>query len=338
MSPKPSITFLTWSLNHQVSGGQKIILGQAAELSRRGYTVNIVTHNRQPHPSPFPDYDITVTPPFSQDLPQSDIYIGTFWPTAYELDRIQSSRKFYLIQHYEPMFTDDTITQELIKNTYRLGFNQLVVSDWLNRTLKNQTDSTSTTIKNAINPIFFTPKPPPKKSSSKLKVLGVISQLSDWKGPLELMKLFKQLKTQGHNVETIFVTADPQFKQPIPDLAIDTLIYNPSPQKLAQTYRQADLLVHTSHQEGFGLSPLESMASGTPIVAFDSGGIQEYAKHLHNAYIVPPKDYPALEKATFKLLDDPHLRHHLATQAHQDAQDFTWQQAGDILEPILQSS
>ena len=46
-------------------------------------------------------------------------------------------------------------------------------------------------------------------------------------------------------------------------------------EEIAEMYRVADLVVYPSYYEGQGLIPLESMASGTPVVTVDHGPLPE---------------------------------------------------------------
>ena len=55
-------------------------------------------------------------------------------------------------------------------------------------------------------------------------------------------------------------------------------------------YQAADLLLFPSLAENFPLTILESMASGTPVVAFDVGGINEQIDHKINGYLAKYKD------------------------------------------------
>ncbi len=59
-------------------------------------------------------------------------------------------------------------------------------------------------------------------------------------------------------------------------------------EELARLYANADVFVHTNPAEPFGIAPLEAMASGTPLVAPDRGGITSFA-HAGNAWLAPPE-------------------------------------------------
>jgi alpha-1,6-mannosyltransferase len=56
---------------------------------------------------------------------------------------------------------------------------------------------------------------------------------------------------------------------------------------LAALLANVDVFVHPNPREPFGIAPLEAMASGTPLVAPNTGGVTSYA-HAGNAWIVPP--------------------------------------------------
>jgi mannosyltransferase len=66
---------------------------------------------------------------------------------------------------------------------------------------------------------------------------------------------------------------------------------------IAAWYRRFTLFVAPSRQEGFGLTPLEAMASGTAVVASDAGSFPSMIKAGINGAIVPAGDADALVAA-----------------------------------------
>lgn len=58
-------------------------------------------------------------------------------------------------------------------------------------------------------------------------------------------------------------------------------------QQLAQIYASADVLLFPSLTETFGNVTLESLASGTPVLAFDSAAAGEFILHDKNGWLVP---------------------------------------------------
>ena len=72
-------------------------------------------------------------------------------------------------------------------------------------------------------------------------------------------------------------------------------------------FRRVSLYVAPSRNEGFGLTPLEAMASGTPVVASDAGAYAEMVVAGETGAVVPAGDGKALTEAIWPYLADPAL-------------------------------
>ncbi len=59
---------------------------------------------------------------------------------------------------------------------------------------------------------------------------------------------------------------------------------------MAKFYSAADLFIYPSLADNAPLVVLESLACGTPVIAFDAGGIPEQVKHLESGYIAAYRD------------------------------------------------
>jgi D-inositol-3-phosphate glycosyltransferase len=99
--------------------------------------------------------------------------------------------------------------------------------------------------------------------------------------------------------------------------------------RLAQWYAAADVCAVPSLTESFGLVALESMASGTPVVATRVGGLQTVVQHGESGLLVPAGDHLALAEAIERVLTDHRLRMHLAHGARGRAELFTWSRVAD---------
>lgn len=72
-------------------------------------------------------------------------------------------------------------------------------------------------------------------------------------------------------------------------------------------YRRVSLYVAPSRNEGFGLTPLEAMASGSAVVASDAGAYADLIVEGETGFIVPAGDGKALQQAIRTYLADPEL-------------------------------
>lgn len=84
----------------------------------------------------------------------------------------------------------------------------------------------------------------------------------------------------------------------------------------------AALLVHPARHEGVGLTPLEAMARGLPVVVARSPGLTETCQDA--AEYVPPGDPEALASALGSLLADPRRLEALAVAGRRVAGDRSW--------------
>ncbi len=87
---------------------------------------------------------------------------------------------------------------------------------------------------------------------------------------------------------------------------------------VSQIYRGLEIVVHASTQpEPFGLSIIEGMACGKPVIVSQAGGAAELFTHNHDAYGVPPDDASALAAAIQYLIDRPSVRQAIGDHARQ---------------------
>ena len=71
----------------------------------------------------------------------------------------------------------------------------------------------------------------------------------------------------------------------------------------------ADVFLLPSELESFGLSALEAMASGVPVIGSDAGGLPEVVRHTETGFVLPVGDIEGMAARAIEILkDDEHAR------------------------------
>ena len=83
----------------------------------------------------------------------------------------------------------------------------------------------------------------------------------------------------------------------------------------------------SSRWEGFGLTGLEAMATGTPVAATRAGSLPEVLGDA--AEYFPPEDRDALREALHRVLGDSERRIELQARGRERAARFTWRRCAE---------
>jgi glycosyltransferase involved in cell wall biosynthesis len=107
----------------------------------------------------------------------------------------------------------------------------------------------------------------------------------------------------------------------VPDRALEAL------------YAEALVLACVSRDEGFGFTPVEALARGTPVVVAD---LPVFAQTLGDGAIrVPSGDAEALAEALLRMEREPDLRERLVAAGREAVADLTWERAARETRSIL---
>ncbi len=98
-----------------------------------------------------------------------------------------------------------------------------------------------------------------------------------------------------------------------------------SDQTLAALYRLANVFVFPSLYEGFGLPPLEAMASGTPVITSNVSSLPEVVGDA--ALMIDPYEPKAIADAMQRVLTDAALRADLRARGLARAREFSWERS-----------
>jgi len=91
-----------------------------------------------------------------------------------------------------------------------------------------------------------------------------------------------------------------------------------------EVYGSADLYLCPTTKASFGITLLEAMACGTPLVVSDITGFRELVANGSEAVLVDKSDVPAWAQATIDLLAEPDRRTQMRLAGLAKAQTFAW--------------
>lgn len=112
-------------------------------------------------------------------------------------------------------------------------------------------------------------------------------------------------------------------------------------EEVRDAYRRSRMLVLPSVYESpyglpqprselLGLTLLEAMACGTPVICAQTGGMPEIVAEGETGYVVPPGDAPALRESILALLGDEQRWHRMSAAAAETVpRHFTWDRVAE---------
>ncbi len=103
--------------------------------------------------------------------------------------------------------------------------------------------------------------------------------------------------------------------------------YVPEADKVA-LYAAARAFAFPSRYEGFGLTPLEAMAAGAPVVCSNAASLPEVVGDA--ALLVEPDDVAGLAACIDRLLTDDTLRDDLIARGRRQAARFSWARTAEL--------
>ena len=136
-------------------------------------------------------------------------------------------------------------------------------------------------------------------SNDKAVLLGVAFGWGKRKGLDVFIELFKRLDRVKYQI--VLVGTDDKIDDQLPGGIIS--IHRTSDQvELAQIYSAADLFVNPTREENFPTVNIESLACGTPVLTFRTGGSPEILDE-YSGSVVPCDDIDALEKEIVRICE-----------------------------------
>ncbi len=171
------------------------------------------------------------------------------------------------------------------------------------------------------------------KHSLPDRMILFVGTLEPRKNVPSLIRAFAQAKRKGRLPHRLVLVGARGWKHSEIDktveregLSNDVMLAGYVPEEeLVEWYRAADLFVYPSLYEGFGLPPLEAMASGTPVITSNVASLPEVVGDA--ALMVRPEDEDAMTEAIIRVAQDSSIRADMIARGLKQASKFSWERA-----------
>ncbi|MGM9926131.1 MAG: glycosyltransferase [Bacillus sp. (in: firmicutes)] len=330
--------------HHSLTGGLKMLLAQMEVLKRRGHHITVFFKGEEgssvlpPWSSVEVDEEVLVSPMglLADHTAECDVVV-LGW--VYQLLEFQggSTKAFYWEQGHESLFGDisDYAYVPGIRNSlsqcYSTGVPIASVSSFVAKVMKARYGLDTPVITNGIDTTLFRPKTD-KEESPIPTILLVGSPSLRFKGFSDALEALGIVWERGKRFQVKWICQhEPDVETAFP---VHYMV-QPSQDEIVDCYQQADALLFASWYEGFGIPPLEAMACGTPVIATNSGGVQEYALQGYNCLLNEPGDIRGLAKSIIELLTNPLLKERLRINGRVTARKFSYEKVIPKLENYM---
>jgi glycosyltransferase involved in cell wall biosynthesis len=160
-----------------------------------------------------------------------------------------------------------------------------------------------------------------------------VGNIKPHKNLVRLIEAFDALRQSGFEELRLLIIGDEISKLPALRRAVHShklhkqvrFLGYVKDETLAILYRLASVFVFPSLYEGFGLPPLEAMASGTPVVTSNVSSLPEVADDA--AVLVDPYDVASITDGMRRVLSDPELARDLREKGLVRARHFSWERS-----------
>ncbi len=163
-----------------------------------------------------------------------------------------------------------------------------------------------------IDTTLFSPQPEIARVRNRV---ACVSRFVEVKGHRFVIEALAQLTRAGIPIELIMVGQGPLRmeveRQARQTLAKVSVLDDQSREEVRSLLCSSQLYIQGSYRtpggvaEALGLSVLEAQAVGTPVVAFDSGGVGEGIIPDKTGHLVPEKDVTAMSRMAGAILSEP---------------------------------
>jgi glycosyltransferase involved in cell wall biosynthesis len=124
------------------------------------------------------------------------------------------------------------------------------------------------------------------------------------------------------------------YLQKVGGESVDFII-NPSDDQLLKLYQECYGFIFSSFKEPFGITPLEAMACGKPVIATGQGGFQDYLVDGKNGFLTDASPY-AIAKKMLLLAQNYELTVSMGEKARETALSFDWKRFAERMDHLVE--
>jgi glycosyltransferase involved in cell wall biosynthesis len=254
------------------------------------------------------------TDPALDAVPYADVAIATLWVTAYSVARFPAARrKFYLIQDFEPQFYPAGTNYALTEEGYRLGLYGLCNTERLLDIYRRDYRGRGGAFMPAVDDRVFHARGRRPREHDGPATVFVYARPGHWRNCWELASLALAQVKEAVGDQVRIVTAGSWARPDDLGTGIEhlgLLDYRDT----GELYRQADVGVALTVSAHPSYLPLELMACGVPVVAFDNPAGDWILEHDVNS-LRCRRTVDGLAQAIEALVLDPARRERLGWAA-----------------------
>lgn len=331
---KPRIVFvMRWT---QLSGGTLTVFRHINHLVEHGYKIRVISLETQP------DF-------FDLKVPIETVNAFETLPTLYEdiivvfsiLDipvilRKSTGKLVHFCQgveayHYSSSYREMMCEKPLFDQYHQLPCTRIVVSEHLSQFFKTKFNQ-----KTFVVPNFSDLVPHPaeiatnQENSDPYRPLSIlyVGRLINVKGIQDLALALRIVHSFHPNMTIHIVTpfpVTPSVQDWLQEIFCCRIVIHSGLDREAMNhlYTSVDLFVNPSWYEGFGMTTLEAMSCGTPVVTAFNYGHSDFCRDEENCLVVPANKPQYLAQAILRILSDHETRNKLIQGGLTTASKYT---------------
>lgn len=266
----------------------------------------------------------------NKSIRDNDVIVATAWCTAFDVAKLVDSkgRKYYFVQDFEVWDNE-----KLGRKSYQLPLKKITIAKWIKDKLVEELGC----IENDIDVV---------NNGIDCNKYSVIEKNYNHEGPIRCLMLDHPLPHKGvkYGVEAFIKAKEKKTDLSLKMFGVKKSSYvpkgveyylNPTQDEIIKLYREADIFIFPSIKEGWGLTPIESMACKCAVVGNKVACMLDIGKDGENSILCEPKDINAMTEGILKLAEDNRLRRRIAENGYESIQALDWNESTRKFESFL---